>query len=293
MAVVRAAANKVRKGVVGQDSFYYTGGRQIVRQSRNNSNYGETASRSVAQQSRRVMWPNLVNHYKLLAPWLKKSFGNLGKGSSEYTRFMQLNVSDSKFPLEKSEAELEMVVPMPFTIAWGPLSSVFPLGNDPESGNYGSTVNSPAMTAGMTVGQYATAFITANNGWQNGDNFAVVMLKYTEQGDYIFNAQSDYFELTMNTESTTPLANTRFGQTFTVDGGKLKLVNNEHIISLAFVHTRRYGSVLKCSQAFLEPTGAIKRLRDEANTTFHLQECMLSYGLDPSVLIQPGGSIIR
>lgn len=39
MALIRNAANKVRRGVVGQDTFYYTGGRQIVRQAKNNSNY--------------------------------------------------------------------------------------------------------------------------------------------------------------------------------------------------------------------------------------------------------------
>ena len=293
MALVRAAANKVRRGVVGQDSFYYTGGRQIVRQSRNNSNFGETASRSVAQQSRRVMWPNLVNHYKLLAPWLKKSFGKLGKGSSEYTRFMQLNVSISNFPLEKSEAELEMIVPMPFIVARGPLSSITPISNTAESIDYSSLVNAPTITTGMTVGEFATAFIAANNGWKNGDNFAVVMLKYTEQGDYIFTAESDYFELTMNTESTTPLANTRFGQTFSVDGGKLKMVNTEHVISMAWVHTRRFGSVLKCSSEVMVPNAVVAALRNEANTPFQLQQCMLSYGLDPSVLIQPGGKIIR
>lgn len=293
MAVVRAAANKVRKGVVGQDSFYYTGGRQIVRQSRNNSNYGETASRSVAQQSRRVMWPNLVNHYKLLAPWLKKSFGKLGKGSSEYTRFMQLNVELSTFPMYKAEAELSMVAPYEFWVAWGPLSPLTLMNKEADQGAFTSLVNSPAMTAGITVGEYATAFIAANNGWRNGDNFAVVILKATDSGDYIFNAESDYFELTMNTESTTPLANTRFGQTFSVDGGKLKMAANLDVLSMAWIHTRRVGSVLQCSQANLVAVSNIKDLETEANTPFRLQECMLSYGLDPSVLIQPGGKIIR
>lgn len=293
MAVVRAAANKVRRGVVGQDSFYYTGGRQIVRQSRNNSNYGETASRSVAQQSRRVMWPNLVNHYKLLAPWLKKSFGKLGKGSSEYTRFMQLNVSLSSFPLSKDMAELSMIAPYEFFVAWGPLSYLPLMNKEADQGAFTSLVASPAMTAGITVGEYAAAFIAANNGWKDGDNFAVVILRETDQGDYVFNAESDYFELTMNTNSTTPLANTRFGQTFSVDGGKLKMAADTEVLSMAWIHTRRVGSVLQCSQAQLVVVSNIKDLEQEANTAFWLQECMLSYGLDPSVLIQPGGKIIR
>ena len=52
------------KGGAGGYTFYVRGGEQVIRQRKNNSNYGETASRTYAQMIRRIRWGNLVNVFK-------------------------------------------------------------------------------------------------------------------------------------------------------------------------------------------------------------------------------------
>ena len=54
MAVTRNNLSMKMNGKVGAYSFYTsTGGRQVARIANNSSNYGETAKRTVAMQTRR------------------------------------------------------------------------------------------------------------------------------------------------------------------------------------------------------------------------------------------------
>ncbi|MGX8697838.1 MAG: hypothetical protein ACSW8D_15775, partial [Prevotella sp.] len=124
MAIVRNQANSLRKGRVGQDTFYVSRGRQIVRQGRNNSNYGDTATRSQAMQYRRSRWGNLVNCYKALQPVLQKAYETKKPNQSFYNRFMQLNMTGKTPALTKVMCEQGFCVGDFYTIAQGSLPSV-------------------------------------------------------------------------------------------------------------------------------------------------------------------------
>mgnify|MGYP003482862565 CR=1 FL=1 len=53
MAKARVSTNPMYPGGAGGYSFYVRKSEQIVRQRKNNSNYGESASRTAAQMERR------------------------------------------------------------------------------------------------------------------------------------------------------------------------------------------------------------------------------------------------
>lgn len=124
MAKVRVVSNPLRTGRVGADTFYITKGQQIVRPSRNVSNYGETARRSEAQQQRRVKWANLVSIYKNSKLFMSRAFETKKPNQTDYNKFMSINMPYSQVSLTKEEAEQGACVIEPITISMGSLQAL-------------------------------------------------------------------------------------------------------------------------------------------------------------------------
>lgn len=124
MAKVRVVSNPLRTGRVGADTFYITKGQQIVRPSRNVSNYGETARRSEAQQVRRVKWANLVAIYKNSKLFMSRAFETKNPNQTDYNKFMSINMPYSYVSLTKEEAEQGACVIEPVTISMGSLQAL-------------------------------------------------------------------------------------------------------------------------------------------------------------------------
>lgn len=124
MAIIRNAANTLMKGRVGQTTYYISKGQQVARQSRNDSNYGETARRTELQQYRRVLWANLVQFYKISARWMPKAFESKRPGQTDYNKFMAVNVPSARIPLTKSQAEAGACVVDGFLVSQGSLPSI-------------------------------------------------------------------------------------------------------------------------------------------------------------------------
>lgn len=124
MAKVRVVSNPLRTGRVGADTFYITKGQQIVRPSRNVSNYGETARRSEAQQERRVKWANLVSIYKNSKLFMSRAFETKKSNQTDYNKFMSINMPFSQVSLTKEEAEQGACVIEPVTISMGSLQAL-------------------------------------------------------------------------------------------------------------------------------------------------------------------------
>lgn len=124
MAKVRVVANPLRVGRVGADTFYVVNGAQVIRPSKNNSNYGESASRSQAQQERRVKWSNLVSFYKISKLFMSRAFETKERTQSDYNKFMSVNMSRSKVSLTKEEANQGACVVEPLRVSLGTLTPV-------------------------------------------------------------------------------------------------------------------------------------------------------------------------
>lgn len=124
MAIVRNPSNTVRRGRIGETTYYVSGGQQVARQARNSSNYGVEARRSQSQQNRRVLWANLVNFYKISAGWMPKAFETRKANQTDYNKFMQLNIVKARIPLTKSEAAASAAVADSFIVSQGSLPSI-------------------------------------------------------------------------------------------------------------------------------------------------------------------------
>ena len=277
---------------MGAYSMYVRNGEQIVRQRKNSSNYGAEASRSYLQQVRRVMWANLVNFYKQNSFWMKGAFEAKNSGQTDYNLFMRANSPYARIPMLKSEAATDTCIVDSLTVTKGSLTStqISRTGSDEWSTNL--SIGSEQPPATPTVGWLANAIIENNDGWQAGDNLAVLCFFNNFLIYDVPRCETEYFEVTLRTNDSTPLSGNRiFSEDilYMLDG---KLLLGPYVVGrgpagVAIIHTRR-DPQLKVS------TQKIEVLDDQFITprldAAFLDECIESYGLDSQVMLAPGGA---
>lgn len=306
MGIVRNQANTLRRGKVGQDTYYISRGRQIVRQAQNNSNYGESASRSYFQQRRRVQWGNLVNMYKVLQPVLQKAYETKKQNQSYYNRFMQLNMNNDRPSLTKTQADEGCSVADSYIISQGSLRTIeygFQLYDFGESELYCLTTD-VKVTSGtyndMTVKAFSEMIIEYNSDFQNGDAIGFVMISQ----DGLFGTQElarprcrlHYAEFTLDVDdSTTHVGDTPFENVVIYDTvtncmmlspwGFLSAGEEDFV--MAVIHIRQdSGRILTSTQRL--DIGPWPYVDEYAGNAGWIRKCMLSYGLDVVAPLRPG-----
>ena len=305
MAIVRNQANSLRKGRVGQDTFYVSRGRQIVRQGRNNSNYGDTATRSQAMQYRRSRWGNLVNCYKALQPVLQKAYETKKPNQSFYNRFMQLNMTGKTPALTKVMCEQGFCVGDFYTIAQGSLPSVG--GSVISAEISGVELNVLPLDlilnthiSNETLVKDLSAEIIANNpDFENGDALGFVAV--VQEGIEATQATSEprlrlyYSEFVLNTDSTNTdaIAETPWENQVVYDAASGKNVLFPYdrtgvvdYVGLACIHVKQQGGQLKVSTEKLD-WGSVAFMEDFSENAAWSTECMESYGVDADVPLDP------
>lgn len=276
-------------GGAGGYSFYVRGGEQVVRQRRNNSNYGETASRSEAQMIRRVRWANLVNMYKACKFWMPKAFETKSKGQTDYNLFMSMNINEARVALTKDMAQNGCAVNAGQYVSRGSIAPIALYEYDTGVGAELELVMTNTPSASTTVGQFAADIIANNPVFKEGDNLAVIMFVNTQDGRNYPYLQSTYSEVTLNSSSTQLLQSinlmTRISKS---NGGRLKFAvgaSQSHESGIAFIHTRKVGGELQVSTQRVFQTG--ENINGEYSDDTWTQECIDSYGLDVEVPLDP------
>lgn len=283
-------------GRVGAYSMYVRRGEQVVRQRKNSSNYGAEASRSLAQQSRRVLWSNLVNFYKVNASWMAKAYEGLKPGQTIYNRFMQLNMDRSAVALTKQDAFAGASVCDAFTISDGKLPPIT-LGITSAEGITPTSISvgDIASPAGVTIGELSAAIIANNSDFQDGDNIALVMFIQTFWAGDVPRVQPRYSEFTLDSSSDADLITLdMFGyELATISGRKLAMNSSDDAGDYAgfvFIHTRK-SSGLQVSPQKIKMVDTT--VLDQFSTATAKQAAIDSYGVDASVPLDPNFNSAR
>lgn len=294
MSKVRIPINPMQVGRVGAYSMYVRSGEQIVRQRKNSSNYGDSASRTEAQMLRRVKWANLVNFYKASAFWMPKAFENKKSNQTVYNAFMAANINQSSVALTKQLAEEGCCICEALQVSKGSLASLdFSYS---ESTNFISTGlrTNAAITGTTTVGELSAGIIATMHDFQDGDNVAWV--KYVQD----LNRDSEqnvhprllcfYYEFTLDTSSSVLLSAHPLAKYFeTANESFYIMVGDatdlfEEGIGFALIHTRRTSGLKVSSQnVYMVNTDLVEQFSDQA----WLQDCIDSYGVDAEVPLDP------
>jgi hypothetical protein len=295
MAKSRVTTNPMYTGGAGGYSFYVRGGEQVIRQRKNNSNYGDGASRTRAQMIRRIRWGNLVNVFKSQKAWQPKAYDSKTKGQTDYNIFMSLNINQATVGFTKEMCEAGCAVIEGYQVSRGSLP---PISLSPsESGNnYVTDIKiSNAIQGGTTVGQLAADILANNSQFVEGDNIAFIFFKNwkTSRTEWPY-AASDYTEITLDTSSTVvinsiPALDNRLSKS---TGGFLQAswssageFDPSREVGFVAIHTRKSASLLAVSsqEILMNSNSLVSQFSGAAWD----EQCILSYGLSDEVPLDP------
>lgn len=295
MAKSRVTTNPMYTGGAGGYSFYVRKGEQVIRQRKNNSNYGSGASRTYAQMIRRIKWGNLVNVFKAMKSWQPKAYDSKKQGQTDYNIFMQLNINRATAALTREMCLSGCAVIEPCQVSRGSLPPIaLALAG---SGNQYVTdiVISNAIQGSTTVGQLSTDILANNPQFQEGDNLAFCFFYNWKDSrvEWPF-VSTRYTEITLDTTSAvvinsiTALDNRLSKST----GGFLQASwsagtplspNNE--VGMVLIHTRKSASMLSVSSQEIVTNGNSILSEFVGNTWY--QTCIDTYGLTDEVPLDP------
>ena len=304
MAKYRVTINPMYTGGAGGYSFYVRDGEQVVRQRKNNSNYGSTASRSYAQMIRRIRWGNLVNVFKAIKSWQQKAYDSKNYGQTDYNIFMQLNINKVSVGTTKEMNEGGAGIVEAYQVSRGSIPPIGYTANTTAHLWITDIVLQEAITVETTIGDLSADILANNPTFQEGDNIAIIFMKNwmdaRVEWPYV---QSQYNEITLNKANTAivadiPVIGERLSKS-TSDTLQLSysepgpyLVGSE--VGFVCIHTRKAGGSLQVSsQSILMNTQSII---SEFSGTDWDNTCIYTYGLDTEVPLDPNfkpGSIAR
>lgn len=298
MAKARVSINPMYKGGAGGYTFYVRGGEQVVRQRKNNSNYGDSASRTRPQMIRRIMWGNLVNIYKAIKSWQQKAYDTKAIGQTDYNLFMKLNIPMASVGVTKAACEQGFAVFENYQISKGSLPPVNYQLSAQNDDIITNIVYTSAILATTTVGEFSAEIIAKNPQFQAGDNIAFIFFRNHQYiGAEWPYAYSVYTEVTLNTADTSILMDIpEIGQRLIEGPDNVLHVDIDaptpggepEVEGIAIIHTRKVsGQLFVSSQSILmESDQFIQRYSGEE----WYQTCIDSYGIDTEVPLDPNFS---
>lgn len=277
------------EGGAGGFSFYTRDGEQIVRQRKNNSNYGESASRTHAQMVRRVKWANLVNVFKAMKTWQPSAYEYKAKGQTDYNIFMSLNINSASAALTKDQANNGCAVMDAYQISRGSLPPITTAWNGSRDDWRTDIVITAAITAATTVGALSSDIIANNPQFLNGDNIAIVAFsQFVDSRQYPY-VVSVYNELTLDKDSSV-LVNTLplWNWLSTADTQFLSIAQPGSSFGAyshaAAIHTRKADSLMVSTQNLVaSPASVVANYSGDE----WVDECIDTYGLDTEVPLTP------
>ena len=282
-------------GGAGGYSFYVRKGEQVIRQRKNNSNYGSGASRTYAQMIRRIKWGNLVNVFKAMKSWQPKAYDSKKQGQTDYNIFMQLNINRATAALTREMCLSGCAVIEPCQVSRGSLPPIA-LALAGSGNQYVSDiVISNAIQGSTTVGQLSADIIANNPQFQEGDNLAFCFFYNWKDSrvEWPF-VSTRYTEITLDTTSAVvinsiPALDNRLSKS---TGGNLQASwsagtplspNNE--VGMVLIHTRKSASMLAVSSQEIVVNGNSILSSFVGNTWY--QTCIDTYGLTDEVPLDP------
>ena len=295
MAKSRVPINPLYTGGAGGYSFYVRGGEQVIRQRKNNSNYGEGASRSYRQMIRRIKWGNLVNNFKAYKSWQPKAYDSKLAGQTDYNIFMKLNIQRAVASLTKAMSEAGCGIVEAWQVSRGSLPPIAT--QHVLSGNQFVTdiKISNAIAGGTTVGQLSADIIANNPQFREGDNLGLALFyNYTNAANDWPYVRSLYTEITLDSTSTQvvfsiPLLDNRVSKS---TGGYLHFSyavtdasNINHEVGFVAIHTRKSGGLLEVSSQ--EIVLNEQTLISEYSGQSWYDQCIATYGLSDEVPLDP------
>lgn len=289
MAVTRNNLSMKMNGKVGAYSFYTsTGGRQVARIANNSSNYGETAKRTVAMQTRRSRWGNLVSFYSANKDLMARAYERKAANISDYNRFMQLNIPLASVSLVKDDFMRGMAILQEYVIADGSLPEIDVAEVQEDGCVFNLLTKIDGEFADKTIGQVSLDLLDNNPQLQQGDQLTFV--SYTNAGTTpsTIRIYRHLCEMTIDTKSAVSFGSLKYANIIAGNGLKVVIAGQGDVFGQAIIHSRSVGGSLLVSRAKI--TLNSDTLVRQFSAPEAVKKAIDSYGVDVEKLLEPGSS---
>ena len=287
MAITRNNLSMKMNGKVGAYSFYTsTGGRQVARIANNSSNYGETAKRTVAMQTRRSRWGNLVSFYSANKDLMARAYERKGENLSDYNRFMQLNIPLASVSLVKDDFMRGMAILQEYVIADGSLPAIDVAEVQEDGCVFNLLTGIDGEFADKTIGQISVDLLDHNPQLQVGDQLTFV--SYTNAGTTpsTIRIYRHLCEITIDPKSAVSFGTLRYANIVGGNGLKVVIAGQGDVFGQAIIHSRSVGGSLLVSRAKI--TLNSDTLVRQFSAPEAVKKAIDSYGVDADKLLEPG-----
>lgn len=289
MAVTRNNLSMKMNGRVGAFSFYTsTNGRQVARIANNSSNFGETATRTVAMQTRRSRWGNLVSFFRANKDLMARAFERKDPNLSDYNRYMQLNIPVASVSLVKDDFMRGMAILQEYIIADGSLPEIDVAEIEEEGMVFNLLTSIDEEFSNHTIGEISIDLLDKNPQLQEGDQ--LTFISYTNQGNTpsTIRIYRQLCEMTIDTNSSKMFGELKFSGIVLGNGLKVALHGQGDVFGQAIIHSRLSGGSLLVSHSkiMLNSTSLVEQF----SSADFVKKAIDSYGVDIEKLLEPGSA---
>ena len=287
MAVTRNNLSMKMNGRVGAYSFYTTsGGRQVARVANNGSNYGESAKRTVAMQTRRTKWGNVVSFFRQNKDLMARAFERKSANLSDYNRFMQLNIPIASVALTRDDFLKGACILQAYTISDGSLPEISSSLLEEDGFAFDLLTTLDGEFDDYTIGEISINLMDNNPQILEGDQLTFV--NWTNAGSVGggIRLYRHLVEITIDRGSSMPFSNLRYSNIVASNGSKVIIQGNGPVYGQAIIHSRSVGGNLLVSPAKIALSSTT--YVDQFSDTSAVKKAIDSYGVDADKLLEPG-----
>ena len=277
------------KGRVGAYSFYTsTGGRQVARIANNSSNFGETAKRTEAMQTRRSRWGNLVSFYRTNRDLMARAFERKSANLSDYNRFMQLNIPNAKVSLVKDYFMRGMAILQEYVVSDGSLPEISALDVQANQMTFNLLTETDGEWGELTIGAISADLLQSNPQLQEGDQLTFICWINAGATPEQIRIHRQLCEMTIDSQSQTLFGNLPYGNIVAGNGTNVAISGPDAVFGQAIIHSRSVDGNLFVSHAKIKLNKTT--LVDQFSSAEEVKKAIASYGVDSAELLEPGSS---
>ena len=276
-------------GRVGAYTFYTTnGGRQVARIANNGSNYGESAKRTVAMQTRRTKWGNLVTFYRLNRDLMARAFESKDANISDYNRFMQLNVPFARVALTKDAFMRGVCILQEYVVSDGSLPGFSAAVEEGGPIIWSLKSSLDGEFADHTIGEVSDDLLKNNPTLQKGDQLTFVSWSNAGSVDSLPRLYRHLCELTLDPASSISFGTLASSNIVAASEGKVQILGQGPVYGQVIILSRIVSGSLLVSRSTIALSS--ETFVQQFSAPDAVKEAIDSYGVDTEKLLEPGSS---
>lgn len=279
------------QGKVGSMVFGRRNGQQITRPYNGSPRNPKTR----AQMSQRIKWPNLVNMWRLLKPWISMGMQDKKTTQSDYNSFVSKNIGYSTAYMLKDEARAGATLLSDYIITSGTLGARTMSSALVTDIAVGSQVLAEDL-AQLTIGELSAYIIANNAGFAVGDQITLLyFVQRLNAGLPVVSVAAVKFILEApSATALVPAAMYSYGIELTVEGGYLAinpLGNTSDLAGGAVIQSRLVNGVLYVSDSRIRTENTAQPGQQTTVYGISKDEALASYGFNDAAFLSPNSIV--